>query len=167
MRLFIAVMVSGECRNTLTNTLELMKQNGITGRFVPEENLHITLAFIGEYGSPEPVIDALSRISFQPFEIELSGTGMFGDTLWAGVKDHDKLRVLADQIRQELSSAGIPYDRKDFVPHITLVRRMKGSVKEYSVQPCHMTVGRISLMNSDLSSGSPHYSEISSFGNAG
>ncbi|MBQ1531360.1 MAG: RNA 2',3'-cyclic phosphodiesterase [Solobacterium sp.] len=165
MRLFIAVMITGQCRNALADTLELMKQNGITGRFVPEENLHITLAFIGEYGSPEPVIDALHRITFYPFEIELNGTGMFGDTLWAGVKDHDNLKILADQVRQELASAGIPFDQKDFVPHITLVRRMKGLMKEHPVPSYHMTVSRISLMNSDLSSGSPHYSEISSFGN--
>ncbi len=165
MRLFIAIMLTGQCRKALTDTLEQMKQDGITGRFVPEENMHITLAFIGETGSPEPVINALRRISFHSFEIGLNGTGRFGDTLWAGVKENDKLTALAEQVRQELSSTGISYDRKAFVPHITLVRRMKGSMKDHSVPDCYMTVSRISLMNSDLSSGSPHYIEISSFGN--
>ena len=165
MRLFIAIMLTGQCRRALADTLEQMKQDGITGRCVPEENLHITLAFIGKTGSPEPVINALRRISFHPFEIRLNGTGMFGDTLWAGVKENDKLTALAEQVRQELSASGVSYDRKDFVPHITLVRRMKGSMKECYVPDCHMTVSRISLMNSDLSSGNPLYLEVSSFGN--
>ena len=165
MRLFIAVMLTEQCREALTDTLEMIKKNGISGRFVPEETLHITLAFIGEYGSPEPVISALSRISFHPFEIGLNGTGMFGDTFWAGTKDNGELRTLADRIRQELSATEIPYDRKDFVPHITLVRRMKGTLKELPVPDCRMTVSRISLIRSDLSSGTPRYIEIASFGN--
>ncbi len=164
MRLFIAIMADGQFRKAVTDTLEQMKQDGISSRFVPEENLHITLAFIGE-SDAEPVINALSRISFRPFEIRLNGTGMFGDTFWAGVKDNDRLKALADQVRQELSAAGIPYDGKDFIPHITLIRRMKGSGKTYSVQDCRMTVSSISLMHSDLSSGRPHYIEIASFGN--
>ena len=165
MRLFAAIMITSQCHEALAGTLEVMKQSGISGRFVPAKNLHITLAFIGTQESAEPVIDALRSISFRPFEISLSTTGMFGDTFWAGTEDCEELEALAEQVRQKLSDAGIPYDTKDFVPHITLVRRMKGSAEELTLPHSSMTVSSISLMNSEPGSGSPVYKEIASFRN--
>ena len=49
MRLFIAIRFDNKILDALTRYREELKKLGVTGRFTPRENLHLTLAFIGEY----------------------------------------------------------------------------------------------------------------------
>ena len=49
MRLFIAIMLPEEAGKKILKFADALKRKGVTGRFVPLENLHLTLAFIGEY----------------------------------------------------------------------------------------------------------------------
>ena len=56
-----------------------MRNQHVGGNYTPAENLHITLAFIGEYPNSEEVMDALSSIKFKPFTINLDGFGCFGN----------------------------------------------------------------------------------------
>ena len=86
-RLFVAITLSDEIRKTVNQTLHEMKQCGIKGNYSPTANLHLTLAFIGEYPNAEPVLDALSSVTFRPFELSLEGMGRFGDLWWAGIQD--------------------------------------------------------------------------------
>ena len=87
MRLFIAINLSDELKTALINAQNAMYDRGVRGSYSPEENLHLTLAFIGEYPNAEPVLDALSSVSFRPFELSLEGMGRFGDLWWAGIQD--------------------------------------------------------------------------------
>ena len=82
MRLFVAVKFSPEIEKSLTDLQDKMKENHITGNYTNCQNLHLTLAFIGEYNSPNKVMKALSKVEFEPFEISLGETiGNFGDIL--------------------------------------------------------------------------------------
>ena len=69
MRLFIAIRLDRHIRDGLESIQLYLRDNGIKGNFTKIENLHLTLAFIGEYPDPEYVLDAMRQISFQPFEI--------------------------------------------------------------------------------------------------
>ncbi len=53
----------------LVNAQNEMYDCGVRGNYTPEENLHLTLAFIGEDPNAEPVLEALSAASFTPFEL--------------------------------------------------------------------------------------------------
>ena len=55
MRLFIAITLSKEMKNALITYMHQLKKQGVEGRYVPAQNLHMTLAFIGEYGDPDKV----------------------------------------------------------------------------------------------------------------
>ena len=77
MRLFIAICLSEDMKGALTDVQRQMRAQRVTGSYTPEENMHLTLAFIGEY--PEP--DDIRLPVLAPFEIELDGIGCFGD-LW-------------------------------------------------------------------------------------
>ncbi|MBQ2159396.1 MAG: RNA 2',3'-cyclic phosphodiesterase, partial [Oscillospiraceae bacterium] len=68
MRLFIAISLSSEIREALMNVRDEMFARGVRGNFTPEANMHLTLAFIGDYPDPEPVLDALAEVEFTPFE---------------------------------------------------------------------------------------------------
>ena len=79
MRLFIAINLSDAMKDSLISTQNALYDRGVRGNYTSEENLHLTLAFIGEYPDAEPVLDALSAVSFRPFELRLEGMGRFGD----------------------------------------------------------------------------------------
>ena len=160
MRLFIAVTLSEEMRRALTEAQNELRARGVRGSYTPEENLHLTLAFIGEYPDAEAVLDALAELSFTPFPLRLEGMGCFGDLWWAGLRLSPPLTALARRVRRALAERGIPFDRKRFSPHITLIRRAAGTLPGTALRPVSMTVGAISLMRSDRGRGGMIYTEL-------
>lgn len=148
MRLFLAVNLSPEMKKALTDVQRAMYDRGVRGRYTPAENLHLTLAFIGEYPSADAVMDALTNVTFTPFELRLDGVGRFGDLWWAGLRESAALTAVVRRVRRALAEGGIPFDRKRFKPHITLLRKASRDATGIAITPETMTVRAISLMSS-------------------
>ena len=55
MRLFIALNFNDTIVDTLTDLQDELRSCGATGNYTPRANLHLTLAFIGDYGNPDEV----------------------------------------------------------------------------------------------------------------
>ena len=164
MRLFIAIQFPERVKNALLYLQQDMKDCGMKGNYTKEENLHLTLAFIGEYKDPEAVMDALDGIDLEPFYIELEGFGNYGDLYWAGIKESTELKNTVKRIRHVLADNGIPFDKKKFSPHITVLRKASftgnpDSFKIY-VPDEKMKVDSISLMRSDRGKSGMIYTEI-------
>ena len=160
MRLFIAIKFSSEIEKVLTDLQDDLKTQGITGNYTNIQNLHLTLAFIGEYDDPKRVMDALNQVLFDPFTISLDEQiGNFGDILWVGTKKNPTLMSLDLRVRKALDSYHIPYDRKTFRPHITIVRNAKAYgkkekyISEKKIEKTSMTVEKFSLMESSRIDG--------------
>ena len=162
MRLFLAVLLSEELSSSITATMHELKKAGVRGSYVPTRNLHLTIAFLGETKDAAAVRAAMQAVSFRPFRLSLSELGSFGDLLWVGLKGNQGLASLARSARTALDGAGISYDRKPFSPHITIVRRAAGPWKQVAAPKGEMTVGRLSLMKSELKDGRRVYTEIAS-----
>lgn len=164
MRLFLAISIDGTMQDALLKLQEHWQTLGVRGHFVPAEKMHLTLAFIGEYGNPDMVMDAISTVSFTPFSLQLDGAGNFHDTLWAGIAPNEALSACVRRLRRALAEQEIPYDRKKYAPHITLVRRadFPGSVESLlSELPTDtMDVMEISLMRSDRGKNGMIYTKI-------
>ena len=171
MRLFVAVCLSREMKDEISGTIRSLKKSGVRGRYVPVDNLHMTLAFIGETDDVEKVEEALSKVRWEPFFLSLSGMGNFGDIVWIGSGENKALSAAAAGVRAALEEAGIPYDRKKFVPHITLIRRASGNWRQVSenrqqalaklpASKKQMRVDRISLMKSEEIDGRRVYTEV-------
>ncbi len=62
MRLFIAINFDDNTVNSLISLQEKLKASGAQGRFTRSENLHLTLAFIGEYNDPDKVMKVIREI---------------------------------------------------------------------------------------------------------
>ena len=98
------------------------------GRPVARENLHLTVAFLGEHAGPviEDVHYALSAIRLPRFELSLRGLDLPGGdrakVLAAGVDPEPKLRLLRDKVLQAARGAGIDFPRERYLPHVTLAR---------------------------------------------
>ena len=164
MRLFIAIQLDPEIKEALTDLQLYMKRLGVRGNYSREENLHLTLAFIGEYSDPDAVLDIIDQISFEPFRLSLDGIGSFRNLWWAGLEESAALRSLVKRLRWALSDAGIPFDRKKFSPHITLIRRPSQPAipEELLSRPPRgsMIVDHISLMRSDRGKNGMIYTEL-------
>ena len=150
MRLFIAVALDDAMVDALIDVQDQMWDAGVDGNYTKEENLHLTLAFIGEYNDPERVLDAMRSVPFSPFALTLDGVGAFGSLWWAGLGGSDALAGYAARLRRALAAANIPFDRKKFSPHITLIRRpSRDRIPPLSVPAATTTVREVTLMRSD------------------
>lgn len=125
MRLFVALDLPWEPKQQLA-----ILCGGITGaRWVPVENFHLTLRFIGDVDAvqAEEIDHALASVRAPGFALCLTGIGTFGKSsravaLWAGVERSEPLDHLQGKIETALRRAGIDRERRRFMPHVTLAR---------------------------------------------
>ena len=164
MRLVIAIQFSDELRNSLLRLQNDLIRRGVRGNYTAPENLHLTLAFIGEYPNPDDVLDAMASVSFRSFPLSLDGFGSFGSLWWIGLRQSEALASAAHRVRHALADAGIPYDRKRFSPHITLIRKAVFNNREkfpsLLIPEVSMMADRISLMRSDRGKHGMIYTEL-------
>ncbi|HJD45619.1 MAG TPA: RNA 2',3'-cyclic phosphodiesterase [Candidatus Mediterraneibacter norfolkensis] len=161
MRLFIAIRLSDEMKKALVTCMHDLKKQGVEGNYVPAQNLHMTLAFLGEYDDPAKVKEVIRKVPLPEFRLALSEKGNFGNILWAGVKGNQKLKTYVKDLRAALAAEGIPFDKEKFVPHITLIRKVSAK-KPYQVHlpKTDMTVRKASLMRSEQKNGKMVYKEL-------
>ena len=164
MRLFVAIQFDKPVLDSLVQFQSSLRAKRVTGNFTTRENLHLTLAFIGDYNDPEVVLEAMEQSSFRPMELRLDGVGAFGDLFWVGLAENKALNAYVKRLRRELATAGIPFDSKRFSPHVTLIRKVSvpgGGVIPVSEPPKgSMTAVRVSLMRSDRGKSGMIYSEV-------
>ena len=79
MRIFIAIDLDDDTKKRLGELQDRMRRLNIGGNYSPRENLHITLAFIGETNDPEAVFDVVEGIKFRPLDITVDGMGIDPD----------------------------------------------------------------------------------------
>jgi len=96
-----------------------------------EDQLHVTLRFIGEVERPlaEDIAAALSMIRSPPLELGLQGVGFFDQgrhgVLFARAVQRAPIEALHKKVDRALFSVGLEPDRRAFLPHITLARRRR------------------------------------------
>lgn len=166
MRLFLAIRMEDDMRQALLRCQEEMRRQGVGGHYTKAENLHLTLLFIGEYPDTEAVGEIAAAVPFPPLSLRLKGIGAFGDLWWAGIEPNEALERAAARLRHALAEAGIPFDRKAFQTHITLVRRAVfpgPGLPDIAVPPAGMRADHFSLMRSDRGKDGWVYTEVLRF----
>ena len=154
MRLFVAILFPKNIREELSDSMRRLRAQGVRGNFSRDENLHLTLAFLGETEDLEGACRAVDSVESAPFRLSFTGSGAFGDLLWAGISDSPQLRSCVRMLRSALRERGIWFDSKPFRPHVTLVRRASGAEgAEIPVPQTPFTVSRVSLMRSERDAG--------------
>ncbi len=165
MRLFVGLRPSEENRIALSELQSRLQAAGVSANYLDPSNLHMTLAFIGEW--PEDISETLPAVEL-PFSLTISHVGLFREAkvIWAGIEDSEPLNRLAQQVRSNLSVAGIPFDPKPFVPHITLARKPivpEGlDLSKIEVPAAVMSVSDVCLYRSDRGENGMVYSVIGS-----
>src|SRR6185369_1909666 len=172
-RLFVAIRPPAPIRAVLLGAM-----GGISGaRWQSEDQLHLTLRFIGEVDRHRAgdIHAALGGIHQSPFEIAINGIGAFDrrgwpDAVWAGVSPHEPLKRLHKKVDAALTRVGVAPDQRAFLPHITLARlkRSSGSVGNFleaagGLTSPPFTVDQIGLFDSALTPDGAVYTLVARY----
>jgi 2'-5' RNA ligase len=166
MRLFIAININENTRNSLLALRDELSSRSRRGSYSLPENLHLTLAFLGEcYTKQTAAAEAsLDAVKFEPFEMLIDHVGRFGGQSnaiwWAGVNANDPLLNLYRDLSGNLAAAGFTIDDRSFSPHITLGRRVMTRTDPWQVEPFGETVHKIDLMKSERLGGKLTYTPV-------
>jgi 2'-5' RNA ligase len=172
-RLFVAIRPPELIRDLLIDAMD----DSPDLRWVGDEQLHLTLHFIGEVERPlaNDVADGLSAIRFPGFELRIAGVGRFdrrsGGALWAGVEPRKSVAELAAKIDRVCVAAGLEPERRAFHPHISLARYKRDSAqaaldferRHSSLTSEPFAVDHFLLFESRLSRHGAHYEAMAEY----
>jgi len=164
MRLFIAINFSPQTRSKIALVQNNLKAKSIKGNFTRIENIHLTLAFLGEIEplEVENLINIMKTIKFDPFELEIDELGTFGRALWyCSVKQSHPLKTLQSNLNKLLKDNNFPTDDRPYKPHITIARNL--ILNDQIFKPFELIKERVtalSLMESIRINGKLTYIEL-------
>lgn len=174
-RAFVALPLPERLRSGLATVLSALP----AGRPVDDENMHLTLVFLGDQDDAtlEEVHDALSAITAPGFTLRLSGLGAFGGahprSLWIGVAPEPGLVALQKRVARAVRGVGVRLAARRFVPHVTLARFREGFVEDAAftrfvaahagLTMPEFSVSIIGLYASTLTASGPIYEELSTY----
>jgi 2'-5' RNA ligase len=171
IRCFLALSLPDDVSDALMDV-----QDGVrNARWIEEENLHLTLAFLGDCTPSQLTeLDAeLGRLHMDPFALTPFGVGAFGGgkphTLYAGLEASEPLTRLQSKIAHVIRESDITAPRRKFHPHITLARCGGGVIPAQAIEwtlrharfsgPSFPVLG-FGLYRSDPGTGTPIYTEL-------
>jgi RNA 2',3'-cyclic 3'-phosphodiesterase len=123
-RLFTAIEIPEIVRAQLT----LVRGHLPGAKWIEMEDLHLTIRFFGDISNLEAdeLVSALARVDFDPFELRITGLGVFGGrdprALFAAVGECEPLNALYRASERAARAARLPPETRAFKPHITLAR---------------------------------------------
>ena len=179
MRLFFAINLPAGEQERLHRAVARLRTSDLPVRWVPPQNLHLTIRFIGSVEARR--IEDLRRAgaraaaAIAPFEARLGGIGAFPNTrrprvIWVGVQKAEPLLALHAALEQALAPLGFAPENRAFEPHITLGRVRDGArpsdfarLEELTASVHYagiLPVRSLDLMHSELGPGGARYVRI-------
>jgi 2'-5' RNA ligase len=133
MRLFVALDLEEEIRRGVARFIEDLRELAPQARWVNAESLHVTLKFIGEVPEArvKEIQTALSGVRWARTALEFQNCGFFptakaARVFWIGITS-PTLAQLATKVQEAVAEIGIPKEKRDYSPHVTLARAPGGS----------------------------------------
>lgn len=144
MRTFIAISLPQEIKTALVKLQKNLKTSGADVKWVEEQNIHLTLKFLGEI--EEKIAEKICVIlketakNLNPFSLRLESPGAFPRTdkprvIWAGLgEDIQQLKNIVAELEKKLSEIDIPAEERAFASHITIGRLKSDKNREELVK---------------------------------
>ncbi|HUS79139.1 MAG TPA: RNA 2',3'-cyclic phosphodiesterase [Patescibacteria group bacterium] len=182
VRSFIAVEFDDPViLGSLGRVQRTLEGTGADIKSVEGENMHLTLKFLGDVEEVllEEVKEFVTRVEFQPFEMELRGIGAFPNlrrprVVWAGVsRGVSEMEAVFNDLEAGLSKLGFRREGRRFSPHLTLARVRSGRNRERlaeaigeaeEVEFGAFEVAHVKLKSSVLTPRGPIYSTLTPSG---
>ncbi len=179
VRAFIALPLPELVRDHLRGLRERLLPYHFPLRWLPPENVHLTLKFLGDI--PRDVVPALSAAMETagrdgvPLSLAAKGIGVFptvkkARVVWAGLKGETEALIRFQAILDKaLAETGVPPETRPFRAHLTLART-KGRVEPESltsamaelagIETDPFIAGELVLFRSKLSPRGATYSRL-------
>jgi 2'-5' RNA ligase len=133
IRAFIAINLSTEIQNSLDEVSNKLEErlNDVPIRWVPVENIHLTIKFLGDVSvSNLEMLQKMLRSEasqHDPFEFSVGNLGAFPSisrprVIWVGVEAPPELHTLQRGIETETARLGYAREKRTYSPHLTLGR---------------------------------------------
>jgi len=158
MRLFIAINFDEETKQNILDVQRRLREFG-EGNFSRPENLHLTLAFLGEVAPARvaAVHKAMDSVTLRPMKLTFDNVGCFkrdgGNIWWIGLAENKALSDVQKELADSLLAGDFRLESRRFSPHITLAREVRLTVqpdrKALLGKPFFAQVNAISLMCSE------------------
>ena len=151
-RLFFAVWPSPEVQHALGQIAQ-RAQRECGGRAVPPTHIHLTLVFLGDLPRERlATLESLaSTVRGHRFALTVDRLEYWRHNriLWAGTSDIPKaMRALVARLQDALAGADFRFDRRPYVPHITLLRNARQAPAEDRSAAVSWPVESFALMES-------------------
>ncbi|MBI3975904.1 MAG: RNA 2',3'-cyclic phosphodiesterase [Armatimonadetes bacterium] len=131
-RIFIAVDLDPPLRDAILHLEERLREAGAPLRWIPPENLHFTVRFLGEIAPAQlALVRRVTRevaSAASPFRLVLEGVGAFPSVqrpqvVWVGVREgSEELALISSRLDAALARHGFPREDRPFVAHLTITR---------------------------------------------
>lgn len=166
-RLFFALWPDDTLRRQLAGLAEDIGSR-VTGRIVAEDNLHITLVFLGALNSArrQCAEEVAAAIRCERFTLTLDRTGYWSTPriLWAGsMQTPEALQSLVSALQTGLANCGIPLETRPYQPHLTLMRKVVRRPAAAAIGPMDWRVQRFCLVESVSGSKGVSYRVLASW----
>ncbi len=170
-RLFFALWPDRTVRGALAAYSRDL-QRECRGKRVPAQNLHATLAFIGNTSAEklDAIRAAAAKLAVPAFDLRIDRPGYWqhNTIAWAGCETVPaELQRLADELRAALVSADVKFDDKPFVPHVTLLRKANRPQRFPRLVPIAWRVESFALVRSNPQTDGTAYEVIGTWGGGG
>jgi RNA 2',3'-cyclic 3'-phosphodiesterase len=180
VRLFVALQIPFAVRENLGALIRELRAIAPQAKWVRAENLHLTLKFIGEVAATklETIRTALAGVrSDSPVTLDFRGLGFFPTekhprVFWTGIEASANLKALAADLESAAEKFGIPREKRDFSPHLTLARletrslpeKLRSAIKENSAREFgSLRTNQFHLIESKLKPAGAEYTTLQSF----
>ena len=168
MRLFIAINFPAEIKAAIAKIRNDLRKSAFRGNFTFDENLHLTLVFLGECDlrQTEVIKSVLDEIVFSEFMLMLDKVGYFkrdnGNTWWIGLKESKYLSDLQADLTERLRQKGFTLENRKYTPHVTIGREVKIQTEfiKPEIQQVGFNVTSIELMKSERINGKLVYTQL-------
>ncbi|WP_421246433.1 RNA 2',3'-cyclic phosphodiesterase [Aeromonas sanarellii] len=132
---------------------------------VPEANLHLTLAFLGEAdeATQARLIALAGQQHCPPFSVHLDQTGWFqrAKAAWVGPSEWpNELTVLARALRRHGEKLGLGNGEQGYRPHVTLSRKANEAPGELPAPDFQLEADRFCLYRSVSTPDGVHYEPL-------
>ena len=181
IRTFLSIPVPLMVRSKKQMLYSTLEQSPAKINWVKDEQLHITIKFIGY--TPENLFDEIKSLiievvsSIKPFKITINNTGCFPvperpRILWLGVDgDLQSMKNLYINIEKQMETIGFPLNDDEYFPHVTLARikypqKFTPDISTFlnsSYDPIDFKVDRVQFLSSELFPTGTLYTLLGSF----
>lgn len=160
MRIFYGLDLSMQEKQRCSVIAEALRQRKSCSKFVPVENYHITLTFIGEVENVQPYIDIVQKINQSRFTLTTTGElHLFGKTITMLISPNAYIESLKNQLDTLLRNGGLLLEEPHpYRPHITLGRGCK--VSESFIETISIQAKKITLFLSEIDGAVVRYKTI-------